>query len=130
MSSPRVDPMTPECLRQIELCLSEFRQGSLTEARLSQLLDTARASMAPRRQKLLYMQLVNTNPGSMALGMSMYIDGKCVEPARDPQHWPYQNVLQAIADGWRVISFPNLALLTDPVVPRGLGCEFVLEKWE
>jgi len=82
-----------------------------------------------KRQSLLYLQLRNTNPGSQVLGMSLFIAGKMVEPPADPKDWPYQSVLAAIEEGWRVISFPNLALLMDEAVPQTLGCEFILEKW-
>jgi hypothetical protein len=61
--------------------------------------------------------------------MMLIMDGKCVEPPADPNEWPYKSVLDAMKDGWRVISFPNLALLMDPVQPQSLGCEFILEKW-
>ena len=82
-----------------------------------------------QRQSLLYLQLRNTNPGSQVMGMSLFVGGKMVEPPADPKDWPYQSVLAAIAEGWRVISFPNLALLMNETIPQTLGCEFILEKW-
>ena len=43
--------------------------------------------------------------------------------------WRYETVIDAINDGWRVISFPNMALSLDENRTYGLGFEFVLEKW-
>ena len=62
---------------------------------------------------------------SSVLGMTRVLGGEIVN-TRD---WPYANVLEAIRDGWRVIKFPELALLMVDSQTVGLGCEFVLEKW-
>ena len=43
--------------------------------------------------------------------------------------WPYATVIDAIRDGWRVISFPNMALSLDENRTYGLGFEFILERW-
>ena len=59
--------------------------------------------------------------------MTRVAGGKIVEP---PDAWPYQTPLDAINDGWRVIAFPNTALLAlSADDPQGLGFEFILEKW-
>ena len=64
-------------------------------------------------------------------------DGRAQPPAvrrlqgdgpADPEEWPYRTVVEAIRDGWRVIQFPNLALLLDEKRSYGLGCEFILER--
>ena len=34
-----------------------------------------------------------------------------------------------MADGWRIVKFPELAILLDDRRTYGLGCEFILEKW-
>jgi hypothetical protein len=34
-----------------------------------------------------------------------------------------------MADGWRIIKFPEMALLLDEKRTYGFGWEFVLEKW-
>ena len=59
-------------------------------------------------------------------GMTLVSNGELTEP--DEAHWPYRTVLEAIRDGWRVIQFPNLALMTDESRTYGLGCEFILER--
>jgi len=111
---------------RIEACINKLHVGTLTENDLRNLLDS---TSKPNRQSLLYMQLQNTHPGSQALGYALIVDGRTVDSPRDPKDWPYQSALDAIRDGWRIISFPDLSLLMDPVTPRGLGCEFILEKW-
>jgi hypothetical protein len=109
---------------QIDSCIADLRQGTLTEAKLRSVLE-GRKSI----QSILYLQLQNTHPGSAAIGYTLILEGKVVDPPRDPNAWPYKSVLDAVRDGWRIISFPNLALIMDPVTPATLGCEFILEKW-
>lgn len=111
---------------QIETCIAKLRAGTLTESDLRALLPSA----GKTRQSLLYLQLQNTHPGSPALGYTLIVDGRTLDAPRDPKDWPYQSALDAVRDGWRIISFPELSLLMDPVTPRGLGCEFILEKWD
>ena len=51
------------------------------------------------------------------------------EGASDADEWPYQTVLEAMEDGWRVISFPNLALMAlNHDDSHGLEFEFILER--
>ena len=116
----------PDLKERLLECIDRLRAGTLTEADLRAALDEVDL---PARQSLLYIETANTHPGSTALGMMLILNGNCVEPPADPSEWPYRSVLDAMNDGWRVISFPNLALLMDPVTPAGLGCEFILEKW-
>ena len=62
--------------------------------------------------------------------MTLVQNGEMIAPPADADAWPYQNVLDAINDGWRVVSFPNMALLAlSADDPQGLGFEFILEKW-
>ena len=58
----------------------------------------------------------------------MVCAGEEVEIPREPAEWPYQTVMDALRDGWRIISFPNLALMMDESRTVGLGCEFILER--
>jgi hypothetical protein len=111
----------------LQLCLERFTSGTLTEADLRQSLTALDSKAA--RQDLLYIQAENSHPGSRALGMSMVIAGRAQEPPVDAERWPYQSALEALQDGWRIISFPNLSILLDGATPHGLGCEFILERW-
>ena len=78
---------------------------------------------------LLYLQSTTVGIDCQVLGMRLLIDGELDDGPDDPEDWPYKSVLEAIKDGWRVISFPNLALLMDESKTYGLGHEFILEKW-
>ncbi|MCZ6676230.1 MAG: hypothetical protein O7E52_03160 [Candidatus Poribacteria bacterium] len=114
--------------QQVEQCIDELRQGKLTEGRLRQILDSL-ADMEPKRQDLLYLQASGTSLASGVVGMSIVLDGQISDGPSDPEDWPYQTVIDAVRDGWRIIKFPDMALLMDEERTYGLGCEFILEKW-
>ncbi len=114
--------------QQIEQCIEALRRGELTEQNLRRLLDALDNRPSPR-QDLLYLQTGSSSLGSPVLGMALVRDGAIVDPPDDPSDWPYQTPLEAVRDGWRVIQFPNLALMMDETRTYGLGCEFILEKW-
>ena len=120
--------MSPAASAALEDCVAALKRGELTETRLRSAFASAAGEGRPK-QELLYLQCHNTSPGSQAIGMTIVRDGRVEDGPSDPRQWPYQNVLAAIADGWRVISFPNLALMTDDQKTFGLGCEFILERW-
>ena len=83
-----------------------------------------------KRQSLLYLQANKTSVTSDVLGMSIVEGGKVSAGPADPDDWPYHTVLEAMNDGWRIIKFPEMALLLDEKRTYGLGCEFILEKWQ
>jgi len=115
--------------RELEACIAAFRRGELTEERLRGLRDRLDAERRPR-QDLLYLQTMNTSLHAPVRGMTRVIDGRLDEGPMDGEEWPYRCVLDAIRDGWRVIQFPDLGLLMDETRAMGLGCEFILEKWD
>ena len=125
-----MDSGTVTAARQarIESCLEEFRRGTLTEEQLRRTLSQLPGG-GTRRQELLYLQTPGTSLGSAVHGMSIVRDGEIHEGPPNPEDWPYQSPLEAIGDGWRVIQFPNLALMMDESRTYGLGCEFILERW-
>ena len=82
----------------------------------------------PRRWDLLYLQAAKTSEASDVVGMRMIRNGEVVYPLPAPEDWPYKTVLDAINDGWRVVKFPELALLMDEGRTYGLSCEFILER--
>jgi len=120
--------MDTQARQQIEQCVAELNQGKLTEERLRQAFETV-APAGALRQDLLYLQSTTVGIDCQVLGMRLLIDGELDDGPDDPEDWPYKSVLEAIKDGWRVISFPNLALLMDESKTYGLGHEFILEKW-
>jgi hypothetical protein len=108
--------------------IEAFRRGELTEEKLRQALEELSGGES-KRQDLLYLQTDSTSLTSVAHGMSILKDGEISEGPADPEEWPYKTPLDAIRDGWRVIQFPNMALMLDESKTYGLGCEFILERW-
>ena len=107
--------------------LARFRQGQLTEQDLRQALE--RRGSSGKHQDLLYLAATNTAVTAPLLSISLVQDGQMVDGMTGAGEWPYGSVLDAIRDGWRVIKFPELALLLYEGKTAGLGCEFILEKW-
>ena len=66
----------------------------------------------------------------LVIGMSIVESGEINEGPEDPDQWPYKTVLEAMNDGWRIIKFPDMTLMLQDEETYGLGCDFVLEKWE
>ena len=118
--------------QQIQGWLDKLRAGTLVEADLQQALDRLSGGTSdgnsPKRQRLLYLNTGNTGVDSQVLGMSMVENGQILEGPDDVDEWPYNSVLEAMSDGWRVIKFPEMALLLQEDKTFGLGCEFILEK--
>jgi hypothetical protein len=114
--------------QQIEACIARLKRGDLTEPDLRRIIDGVDSAPRPR-QDLLYLQAGSTSVGAPVLGMALVRNGEIVDPPDDPKAWPYHTPLEAIRDGWRVIQFPNLALMMDESRTYGLGCEFILERW-
>ena len=113
-----------------ESLVAELRSGTLVEARLRQGITDIAAETDKKRQDILYLQAGNTSPASQVVGMTCIEGGVLKEESPDPNAWPYQTVLDAVQDSWRIISFPNMALLTVAEEEfHGLGFEFILERW-
>ena len=110
--------------------VTDLRNGILTESLLRQKIADLAAETDKKRQDILYLQVGTTSPASQVVGMTYIEGGVLNEASPDPDEWQYQTVLDAVQDGWRIISFPNMALLamSDEDV-YGLGFEFILERW-
>ena len=105
--------MTDEKLRrQLEGCIEAFRAGTLREGMLQDALEAASGS-ARKSQDLLYLQATSTSLTSPVNGMLLMEGGEIAEDIPDAGDWPYQTILEAVRDGWRVVQFPNLAVLLD-----------------
>ena len=107
--------------------VAALEAGTLTPTQLRRALEEAGGQ---RQQDILYLQAGSTAPDGPVQGMRLIEAGHPVASPDNPDDWPYQTVLEAVRDGWRVISFPNMALLTVPDEEfYGLGFEFILERW-
>ena len=109
----------------IQDCLDQFDKGTLTREQLSEAFDQV---LSRQRQDLLYLQAAETGLDVRLIGMRMLVNSELWEPEDDD--WPYNCVMVAIKDGWRVISFPNMSLSLSENRTYGLGFEFILEKWQ
>ena len=92
----------------------KLRAGTLVEADLQQALDRLDGTSdddSPKQQRLLYLNTGNTGVDSQVLGMALVENGEILEGPDDVEEWPYNSVLEAMNDGWRVIKFPEMALL-------------------
>tara|TARA_B110000438_G_C15744546_1_gene620093 strand:- start:142 stop:429 length:288 start_codon:yes stop_codon:yes gene_type:complete len=85
------------------------------------------------RQKILILYLGSASLKSDVVGWSLY-DGTTDDEAdlRENEEPPYESVLGAMRDGWRVIGIPTI---NSPLIGREhqtdyLQFEFVLEKME
>ena len=118
--------------QQIQGWLDKLRAGTLAEVDLQQALERLSDGTSdgdpPRHQRLLYLNTGNTGVDSQVLGMSLVENGQILEGPDDVDEWPYNSVLEAMNDGWRVIKFPEMALMLQEDKTFGLGCEFILEK--
>ena len=107
----------------------ELERGKLTPAQLCQGITDLIGQNSRKPQDILYLQARNTSPESQVVGMMRIEGGKRVVCPPDPEDWPYQTVLDAVKDGWQIISFPNMSLLAvDEKEVYGLGFEFILER--
>ncbi|MBM3265709.1 MAG: hypothetical protein FJY97_20125 [candidate division Zixibacteria bacterium] len=120
--------MLDDVKRELETCLEAFRKGELTEGQLNRALEACQQTQTPI-QDILYLQAGGTSVTSGVLGMLMVRNGEIWEGPDQAEVWPYKTVLEAIRDGWRVVQFPNLALMLDESRTYGLGAEFILERW-
>ena len=122
--------MTETQKETMEALVTELQRGALTEASLRKGIVDIVGADSPKRQDVLYLQAVTTSPGAAVVGMLLVEDGELREGPSSPDDWPYPTVLDAVRDGWRIISFPNMALLAvDEKEFYGLGAEFILERW-
>lgn len=127
--------MRDEIKRQVEVCVGELRRNALSEGSLRRIAELADrlpnlpAGRQAGRQELLYLQAEQTSVTSRVIGMSQFTGGRFSDGPDDAADWPYQTVADAMADGWRIVKFPEMAILLDDRRTYGLGCEFILERW-
>lgn len=137
--------MRDEIKRQVEVCVGELRRNALREESLRRIAELADrlpggarsggqsdgrpAGRPAGRQELLYLQAEQTSVTSRVIGMGLFTGGRFSDGPDDAADWPYQTVADAMADGWRIVKFPEMAILLDDRRTYGLGCEFILEKW-
>jgi hypothetical protein len=84
-----------------------------------------------RRQRLMYMHLTSLSPTSACISCSIFEpDGEHRPAISAEAELPYDNVLDALADGWQVLQAPDPRLPFDDHELDILGYQFILEKME
>ena len=122
--------MTEKQSEITEALATKLEAGTLTVDELRRSIDALLPHADKMRQDILYLQSNNTSLQGEIIGMTMIENGQLYEGPPDPKNWPYKTVLEAVCDGWRIISFPNMALLAvSESDPQGLGFEFILERF-
>tara|TARA_Y100000588_G_scaffold238099_1_gene251804 strand:+ start:943 stop:1299 length:357 start_codon:yes stop_codon:yes gene_type:complete len=112
----------------IALWLAKLKQGRLSPADLEQALQNLKKQPAESVQRLLYLQTHTTDLESPVIGMALVEGAQVFDGPDDPDDWPYQTVLEAMADGWHIIKFPELTMVYLDPDYGGMKWEFVLEK--
>ena len=115
-----------ELKAHLQLCLDRFHAGKLSAEDLQAGIDIIDR---PKKQSILYIQAPTTHPHDMVIGMSIYEKGKDFEGVDDKGEFLYQTINEALEDGWRIVKFPEVALVMDEQNTCGIGYEFVLERW-
>ena len=93
-------------------------------------LDVLASLVAESRQLILYLTAKSTNMHAAVVGWALYDPTKGREPTPLSQEPPYQSVLQAVGDGWRVVQFPvSSSYQYKDLENDYVGFDFVLEKW-
>ena len=85
-----------------------------------------------KRQRLLYLHTAVPNIYAQAVAAALHepVQGQRTQIDPTAPDLPYQNVFQALCEGWRVIHFPDQRAPFDDVEIDIVGYEYVLEKWE
>jgi len=93
-------------------------------------LDALEGLSEERMQKVLYLYSKSTNMRSQIAGWALYDPAEPHEPTLPSADAPYETVIDAVADGWRVVQFPIPDLYKfSNVENQYLGYEFVLERF-
>ncbi len=93
-------------------------------------LDGLQELLAQPRQSILYLYSKSTNMRSGVASWAFYDATEPHEPKLPSDDAPYESVLAAVRDGWRVVQFPVPTLYEySELDNRYLGYEFILEKW-
>ena len=80
-------------------------------------------------QDLLYLHASTFSPASEVIAMTLMEGGEQKPVPEHADDWPYQTVLEAVRDGWRIVKFPDVDQVVDEKRTYGLGYEFILERY-
>ena len=103
----------------------KLQTGGFTEADLQGL----EVLLTKPRQMVLYLYSKSTNMRSAIASWALYDPTVSYEPTLPSQETPYDSVIEAVNDGWRIVQFPRAELYQFSDIDNTyLGYEFILEK--
>ncbi len=84
----------------------------------------------PPRPKIMYLTARSTNMRSGIVGWAVFVPGEGPELRLPGDEPPYDSVLEAVAEGWRVVQYPIPKLYEyNDLENDYVGFDFILEKW-
>ena len=106
---------------------SKLETGSVNSGDLDQLEGLIKE---PSRQIIMYLTARSTNLRSGVVSWVTFDSNAPHEPELPSDDPPYETILDAVADGWRVVQFPIINLYEYKDMENDyLGFDFILEKW-
>ena len=103
----------------------KLQNGDFTETDLQGL----EVLLTEPRQLILYLYSKSTNMRSAIASWALYDPTVPYEPTLPSQDVPYDSVIEAVNDGWRIVQFPRAELYQFSDIDNTyLGYEFILEK--
>ena len=117
--------MKPALKDWLDNCVEKLNASKLTVADL----HGVTAALNSEKQMILYLYSKSTNLRSPIAGWALYDPTTPDEPVLPSQDAPYNSVLDAVGDGWRIVQFPRPELYNFSDVDNAyLSFEFILEK--
>jgi len=109
------------------LAREKLQRGDFAAADLEELW----AQVRPQPQRLLYLYALQPTVRASLVAATLQEQKAATHCQIDPlaEDLPYRSVLEAMADGWRVIHFPDHRAPYQEGRLDMLGYEFVLEKY-
>lgn len=109
----------------LDMCIEKHKSGELTTEDLCGVEDVLNSE----KQIIMYLYSKSTNPRSPIGSWSIFDATVADEPVLPSQDAPYDSVLDAVRDGWRIVHFPRPELYNFTDVENAyLSYEFILEK--
>lgn len=109
----------------LDKCIEKHNSGELT----TEDLCSVEVALNSDKQIVLYLYSKSTNPRSPIGAWAIFDATVPDEPVLPSNDAPYNSVLDAVRDGWRIVHFPRPELYKFTDVENAyLSYEFILEK--
>ena len=109
----------------LDTCINKLNAGELTEVDLKSVIEC----LNTEKQIILYLYSKSTNLRSPLGAWALYDPTAPDDPVLPSQDPPYDSVLAAVRDGWKIVQFPRPELYSfSDVENTYLNFEYILEK--